>query len=98
MAVQTFLIRCHLTYGARRVKALIDQVREWGGQVLLVTEKGQSLIVHLDDRFRDEIRARPEVALIGGVQIQQRRIRRIRVDKSRNYLATDVIIQGENHG
>lgn len=98
MAVQTFFIRCHPAYGARRAKALIDQVHEWGGQLLLITEKGQALIVHLDDRFRDEIRARPEVALIGGVQIQPRRIRRIRVDKSRNYLARDIIVQGEDHG
>lgn len=98
MTVQTFLIRCHVTNDARKTKALIDQINVWGGHVLLVTDSGPSLIIHLDDRFCDEIRARPEVALIGGVQIQPRRVRRIRVDKSGNHLATDAVIQGEKHG
>jgi len=96
--VHTFLIKCRVTCGARGIKSLIDKIHVWGGQVLLVTDRGRSLIIHIEDQFRDEIQARPEVALIGGIQIQPRRVRRIRVDESGNHLATDVIIQGENHG
>lgn len=96
--MHTFLIKCRGTCSARGIKALVEQIHVWGGHVLLVTDGGRSLIIHIKDRFRDEIQARQEVALIGGIQIQPRRVRRIRVDESGNHLATDVIIQGENHG
>ncbi len=98
MAIQPFLIRCHQGCGARKIKVLVDQIVDWGGQVLLVTEEGRALVIHIDDTLRDAIAARPEVALIGGVQFQPRRMRRIRVDESGKHIATDLLLQGESHG
>ncbi len=98
MAVQPFLIKCHPHCGAVQVKTLLERIVAWGGQVLLLTEGGRAIVIHIDDALRDTIAARPEVALIGGIQFQPRRLRRIRVDESGKHIATDVLLQGESHG
>ncbi len=64
MAVQPFLIKCHPHCGAVKVKALLERIIAWGGQVLLLTEGGRAIVIHIDDALRDAIAARPEVALI----------------------------------
>ena len=35
------------------IKALIDQIHRWQGQVLLVTEGGYALVARLDDSYRE---------------------------------------------
>ncbi len=80
MADQTYLIKIKKTYHAGVVKRLADDLDHCQGKILLLTDAGYVMIVHLDEAYRSTFDHRPEVALLGGVHIRPRPIRHIRVD------------------
>ena len=92
MAIQPFLIKLHPTCGRGQIRTLVKQILAWQGQVLMTTDGGKALVAQVDESLRDTIAALPEVALIGGVQFQPRRIRRIRVDESGHPISTEVVM------
>jgi hypothetical protein len=82
MSNRTFVIRVKKNFGGRAVKTLIDQIHAYQGGVLLLIDSGYTMMVSLDDSRQDAVRKLPQVALIGGVDIKRREIKRIRVDSS----------------
>ncbi|MGH8719351.1 MAG: hypothetical protein ACREV0_10485 [Burkholderiales bacterium] len=82
MSNRTFVIRIKKNFGARAVQALISQINAWKGGVLLLTDGGYTIVANLDDSKQEFVRAMPQVALIGGVQIKPRELKRSQVDPS----------------
>lgn len=82
MSKRTFVIRIKKNFGGRAIEALINQIHAYQGGVLLLVDSGYAMVVSLDDAKQDAVRKLPQVALVGGVDIKPREIRRIRVDSS----------------
>lgn len=88
VAMETFLVQLTppgSTVAMQRIRA---QLQSWGAQVLFAIQGGQALIVHMDSQWRDPLQRFPHVALVGGVQIPARSVRRIRVDGEGNVVPT----------
>ncbi len=82
MAEEIFLIKIKEASSPRAIKQLSEVIHREKGRVLFVSDKGYSFIVNLESSYREAIQARPEVELIGGVQLRPRTIRRIQVSPS----------------
>ncbi|MGH8727594.1 MAG: hypothetical protein ACREV9_05450 [Burkholderiales bacterium] len=80
MSNRAFIVKIKKNFGARAVQGLISQINAWKGGVLLLTDGGYTIVASLDDSKQEFVRAMPQVALIGGVQIKPRETTRIRVD------------------
>jgi hypothetical protein len=78
MAEQAFLVKIRPEFTVRVTSALQAELRQGGVQVLPVAER--TFIVRMDAAHRDALAARVEVALVGGVELHPRAVRRIRVD------------------
>ena len=94
MSNRSFVIRIKKNFGARAVQGLISQINAWKGGVLLLADSGYTIVASLDDSRQEFVRAMPQVALIGGVQIRPREIRRIRVDSLGRPISKQLSQQG----
>jgi len=81
MAEDLFLIKVSRSYSPAVARRLAEQVRRWNGRIHLAVDDGYLIVVSLESSYREAVQARPEVDLIGGVQMQARPLRRIRTTR-----------------
>lgn len=94
MSNRAFIIKVKKNFNARAVEALVAQLHSWQGRVLLLAEGGYALIASLDDSKQEAVCKLPQVALIGGVEIKPRELKRIQVDSSGRRVLKQLTQQG----
>ena len=82
MGLENFIVQLHGNCGQRHIDLLTRRVRQWQGEVLARLPQRATVIVTIDSSMREKIEAIPQVELVGGIQIQPKKVRRIRVLQS----------------
>ena len=98
MAMETFLVQLTVPGSVIAMQQVRAQLQSWGAQVLFAITGGQALIVQMDLQWRDPLQRFPQVALVGGVQIPARAVRRIRVDGEGNIVPMQPKEEVNTHG
>jgi len=82
MGLENFIVQLHENCGQHHIDLLTRRVRQWQGEVLARLPQRATVIVTIDSAMREKIEAIPQVELVGGIQIQPKKVRRIRVLQS----------------
>ncbi len=77
MAVETFLIRLRNGATRRDTERVIDYVQAHGGRIEALLKDRSVVIGAMDNSLAENLRRLPSVALVGGVNFNGRKIRKI---------------------
>lgn len=78
MPVEIYLIRLSEPPTVNIVTRVVDTLKALGDEINAVIKDGAVIICTMETSHADLVRGLPGVRLVGGVQINRRRIRRVR--------------------
>ncbi|MEC9487102.1 MAG: hypothetical protein UMU76_06340 [Prosthecochloris sp.] len=79
MGPENFIVRVNNRCTEQDFVSIIDSVRKHGGEIVAQFPKQSTLIITIDSSLKEQVEAMPKVELVGGIQIQPKPLRRIRV-------------------